>query len=281
MRILHLDSGKQMRGGQWQVLRLIQGLAESGVESTLLARARSPLFLAASERKWPVQPLGIFSLLTNLRSHDLIHAHDSRSHTLALLAPSRPLVVSRRVAFPIGSSWKYARAGRYLAVSEFVKRVLIAGGVSADKIAVVYDGVPILDPAHGDRILGLEKDSALLAPLGVEPVTDLQRQLPTAKLLVYITHCEGLGSGALLAMSAGVPVIASNLGGLPEIIHHGENGLLVENTTASISTAIRLLTEDSAGARQIGSAARHTVIERFSIAQMVARTLDNYREVLS
>ena len=38
MRILHLDAGREMRGGQWQVLRLIEGLAAAGVESTLLAR---------------------------------------------------------------------------------------------------------------------------------------------------------------------------------------------------------------------------------------------------
>ena len=33
MRILHLDAGREMRGGQWQVLRLIEGLAAAGVES--------------------------------------------------------------------------------------------------------------------------------------------------------------------------------------------------------------------------------------------------------
>ena len=43
MRILHLDAGKEMRGGQWQVLRLIGGLASAGVESTLLARSGAPL----------------------------------------------------------------------------------------------------------------------------------------------------------------------------------------------------------------------------------------------
>jgi hypothetical protein len=270
-----------MRGGQWQVLRLIEGLAASGVESTLLARDGSPLFLAARERGCRVQPLGIVRLLANLRSHDLLHAHDSRSHTLAALVPGPPLIVARRVAFPIGSPWKYARAHRYLAVSEFVKRVLIAGGVPAEKIAVVYDGVPILEPAQGDEILGLEKDSALLDGLGVAPVTDLERQIPRAKMLVYITNCEGLGSGALLAMSAAVPVIASDVGGLRELIRHGETGLLIDNTRESIAAAIRQLTEDTAIARQIGAAARHTVIERYSIAHMVAGTLENYRAVLS
>jgi hypothetical protein len=47
MRVLHLDMGKTMRGGQWQALRLIQGLAAVGAESTLLARSSSPLFAAA------------------------------------------------------------------------------------------------------------------------------------------------------------------------------------------------------------------------------------------
>jgi len=49
MRILHLDAGKEMRGGQWQVLRLVEGLAGAGVESTLLARSGGPLFEAYRE----------------------------------------------------------------------------------------------------------------------------------------------------------------------------------------------------------------------------------------
>ena len=41
MRVLHLDTGREMRGGQWQALRLVEGLRAGGVESTLLARAGS------------------------------------------------------------------------------------------------------------------------------------------------------------------------------------------------------------------------------------------------
>ena len=47
-----------MRGGQWQVLRLIEGLAAAGVESTLLARQDAPLFAAARKQGWRVEPLG-------------------------------------------------------------------------------------------------------------------------------------------------------------------------------------------------------------------------------
>ena len=52
MRILHLDAYKEMRGGQWQVLRLIEGLEKAGVESTLLARESGPLYRAARGRGW-------------------------------------------------------------------------------------------------------------------------------------------------------------------------------------------------------------------------------------
>jgi hypothetical protein len=160
MRILHLDAGKEMRGGQWQVLRLIEGLAAAGVESTLLARRDAPLYTAARIQGWRVEPLGITGALACLRGHTLIHAHDARSHSLGLLLPARPLVVSRRVAFPVGSGWKYARPRRYLAVSRFVKQVLMEGGVPEEKIAVVHDGVPVLEISHGKQVLGLEKDSS-------------------------------------------------------------------------------------------------------------------------
>jgi len=280
MRILHLDAGREMRGGQWQVLRLVEGLAAAGVESTLLARPEAPLFTAARKQGWRVEPLGVTRALGCLRSHTLIHAHDARSHTLGAFLRGRPLVVSRRVSFPVGSRWKYGRARRYLAVSEFVKQVLMEGGVPEAKISVVYDGVPVLEVSHGKLVLGLEKDSALLAHMGLRMVSHLEEELPDAAILVYVTNSEGLGSGALLAMSAAVPVIASRIGGLGEVIRHGENGLLVENDEAAISGAIRTLLDHPELARQIGAAARRTVIERFTVDRMVAGTLEAYRRVL-
>ena len=158
MRILHLDAGKELRGGQWQVLRLIEGLSAKGVESTLLARPDFPLFQTARKLGWRVEPLNLTRLLRSVRCHDLIHAHDAHSHTLGALIRRRPLLVARRVAFPIGtrhfsSRWKYGRAAHYLAVSEFVKSVLIEGGIREDRISVVHDGVPLLDQASGRAVL--------------------------------------------------------------------------------------------------------------------------------
>jgi len=293
MRILHLDAGNEMRGGQWQALRLMEGLAAAGVECTLLARRGGPLFEAARARGWHVEPWGLARAMLLDRRHDLIHAHDARSHMLGVMVKPRRLVVSRRVAFPVRSRWKYRHARQYLAVSEFVKSVLVAGGVPEEKIAVVYDGVPLLQPARGSIVVApanagdprkgapLAVEAASLAGIELKLSTDLERDLRHAAVLVYITHSEGLGSGALLAMSAGVPVVASNVGGLPEIIRHGENGLLVENTPQSIAAAVRRLLDHPAFARRLGEAARRTVMECFTADHMVRRTMEVYRQVLS
>ncbi len=129
-------------------------------------------------------------------------------------------------------------------------------------------------------IIALRKD-------GVAPELDLaisrhlESDLRDAAILVYLTASEGLGSGALLAMSAGVPVIASRVGGLPEVVHHRETGLLVENTAESVVAAIRELTEDRTLARRLGEAGRRAVSERFTVQHMVRRTMEVYIQALS
>ena len=292
MRILHLDAGREMRGGQWQVLRLMEGLAAAGVESTLLARPDFPLFATARKQGWRVEPLGLTRAVMLSRRHDLMHAHDAHSHTLGALIRGVPLVVARRVAFPIGtghisSRWKYSRARHYLAVSEFVKSVLMRGGVSQDRISVVYDGVPLLEQSKGDSVVAVSKgttlamEAARLAGVRARIAGDLEADLLTTGIFVYVSHSEGLGSGVLLAMSAGVAVVASKVGGLPEVIRHRENGLLVENHAQSIAAAIRELADDSDLARRLGRAARQQVLERFTVERMVSRTMEVYKRVVA
>jgi hypothetical protein len=292
MRILHLDAGREMRGGQWQALRLIEGLATAGVESTLLAREGFPLYAAARKLGLRAEPLGLMRALRHARKHDLIHAHDARTHTMSAIVRGAPLIVSRRVAFAIGSRWKYGRAARYIAVSEYVRGVLIAGGVPEDRIALVYDGVPVLEQGQGELImtpanehdpqkgLPLAAEGAALAGVPLTASTDLSRDLLHARLFIYVTHAEGLGSAALLAMSAGVPVIASKIGGLPEIVRHRETGLIVENNAGAIAEAIRELLADPEFAQRLGAAGRRAVRERFTVDHMVRRTMEVYRQVL-
>lgn len=280
LRILHVDTGLEMRGGQWQVDRLVRGLLQRGHDCLLLAPAGSPLH----GRGLPTAPLG-----RRWPKADLIHAHDSRGHSWALLRP-QPLVVSRRVAFPrrqnILGRAKYSRVRRFIAISEYVRSVLIREGVPAAKIGVVPDGVPLLPPSRlepGVVITPASADPRKGGALAAAwtPSDSLERDLARASVLVYLSEAEGLGSAALLAQAAGVPVVASRVGGLPEAIADGETGLLVNNEPEEIAAAVRSIMEDSERLIRFSQAARERAARLFSVDRMVDRTLEEYAQALA
>jgi glycosyltransferase involved in cell wall biosynthesis len=257
-----------MRGGQWQVLRLLRGLRVCGVESILLSDPDGPLGSRAAQEGFHVH-----TPLSRLPAADLVHTHDARAHTIAALRSRTPIIVARRVAFPVKtgwtSRWKYRRAERYIAVSRFVADRLATAGVDAARISIVHDGVPLLpQSSRSGGVLHLAKSAA-----------DLEEQLLHARAMVYLTDAEGLGSAALLAMSAGVPVIASRIGGLPEVIEDGVNGLLID-TADQAAEALARLESDADFAVQLAANARRTVEERFTVERMVDDTLAVYRRVL-
>jgi hypothetical protein len=291
MRILHIDSGTEMRGGQWQALRLIEGLRARGHESVLLARHGAPLFEQARKRGVDVHAVNLLSVRQSSRTAAITHAHDARSHTRAALAAPTRLVVSRRVAFAMQrnllSRLKYNHATHYIAVSDFVRKTLLAAGIAPSRISIVYDGVPMLPVSHGCEIIvpesqdqrkgmALAIDGVMLA--GVNPLVshDLEADLARAGIFVYITESEGLGSAVLLAMAAGVPVIASHVGGLVEIVEHERTGLLTENSAEAIATAVRRLRGDRALAQSVAAEARRRVEQRFSVDRMVMDTIAVY-----
>jgi len=285
-----------MRGGQWQALYLIRGMIAAGHRARLLAPAGSQLMQAAAAQGLDVQALSVGRLLGASREVDLIHAHDGRAHTLALVA-RKPLVVSRRVAFPVrrsvASRWKYGRAAHYLAVSQFVKHTLVDAGVEPEKITVVYDGVPLdgwpktgdrsrvlaidlEDPGKGKKII---EEAAALADIPVYFSDNLIRDLPKAAVFVYITDLEGLGSAVLLAMAAGAPVLTSNVGGLPEIVEDGVTGLLTTNEPKAIAKQIQRLLADRTLALRLAAHARSRVEQEFSLEHMVNHTLRVYERI--
>ena len=284
-----------MRGGQRQVLRLIDGLRAAGHECTLLARAGSPLSAEAQRRGLDVHAWTLRSIWKRSRAAGVTHAHDARSHTAAVMAGVPRLVVSRRVAFSVQpkpvSRWKYRHAAHYIAVSQTVKQTLVDAGIAPSRITVVYDGVPMQPPSRGTEILVLASsdpgkgtaqalDAVQLAGFEARASRDLERDLAHAGLFLYITQSEGLGSAVLLAMAAGVPVIASNVGGLPEIVEHESTGLLTANTPDAIAASVRRLMQDRALAQSLAARARALVQEKFSVEQMVAGTVAVYEALV-
>ncbi len=297
MKTLHLDSGREMRGGQHQVLYLLRGLRDRGHAVRLLARRGGPLLDQAIADAIDTRELSASTLLLNRGWADVVHAHDARAHAAAAWLAGNTLVVSRRVAFPVRrgifSRLKYAQASQYIAISATVAEMLRTAGIKSDRISVVYDGVPldapmthggkglVIAPATGDPMKGsdLARDAARAGGFELRFSTDLSRDLASAAVMLYVTRSEGLGSGALLAMARGVPVVASRTGGLVEVMEDGVSGLLVDNDAKSIAAAVRSLLVDRSFRAAIGVAARRRVERQFSIDGMVDQTIQVYQRV--
>ena len=182
LRVLMVDSERSWRGGQGQVRLLMSGLCERGVAVTLAAPADGELYrrsenLAIERLPLATGPAGVFTLRRALGSsrYDVVHSHAARAHGTVAAARlglrSRALhVVSRRVDFDVAKSpvsrWKYLRgADAYIAISEGVRRVLIAGGIPSARVRVVMSGIDL------GKFEGLKARSAVRAELGLDERT--------------------------------------------------------------------------------------------------------------
>jgi glycosyltransferase involved in cell wall biosynthesis len=160
MKILHLDTRPDWRGGQLQILLTLRGLRERGHDAQLMARRDSPLARRAAAEGFSVHlfPPRFLRLQAALclreildqQAFDILHAHDPHGLTAVWLTRAHRrsrLVVARRVAYPLSraplSLARYRAACRIIAVSQFVADSVIASGINSSRVAVVYDGVEI------------------------------------------------------------------------------------------------------------------------------------------
>jgi glycosyltransferase involved in cell wall biosynthesis len=210
VRVLHVDSGREYRGGQDQVRLLVRELAASpGVEQRVLTKRGSELArrvaaegVAVREIPWGIglDPrawwrLGVESMLW--RPH-VLHAHNNHAATLALWArrfhswagpgEAPRVVATRRVVFPLRAGSALRRADLVIAVSRAVTDVLVAAGVPPGEIALVYDGVDpdeirrAAAPALNVRAtLGLPAETPLVANVAaLEPSKDQETLIRAA-----------------------------------------------------------------------------------------------------
>ncbi len=160
LRVLHLDSGPTWRGGQRQVLLLAKGQRARGHEPVVVAPRHSPLLKRARDAGLAVTAVALraeYDVLSarRLRARisawrpHIVHAHDARTHAIALIAlvgvPRVQLVVSRRVAFiPKSARLKYGpRVSAFIAVSDAVRRAMVSAGIEPHRIHVVHSGIEL------------------------------------------------------------------------------------------------------------------------------------------
>lgn len=104
--------------------------------------------------------------------------------------------------------------------------------------------------------------------------------MKTFDLFAMSSITEGLGTSLLDAMACGKAVVATRAGGIPEVVVHGQTGLLVAPTShEEMAAAIVRLLRDDALRDRFGDAGRARVHARFSTERMVRETLDMYERV--
>jgi L-malate glycosyltransferase len=344
--IVHVASGREWRGGQRQVWLLARELGRRGIPQVVITTAGSELArrldndgIGFEPAPWTVglDPRVLPAIARRLACAAILHAHDAHALTLAGLSALRrgtPLVVTRRVTFPIRRQFFWRRACRIIAISRAVRDALVDNGIAPERVVIVRSALdPDVSQCSGLDVrltLGLpasarlvvhlgaltpEKDQATLIEAAARLVQDLpdlhwvilgegplrphlQRQvlqlglservhllgsiddphraLVQANVFVLSSVSEGLGSSILAAMALGVPVVATRVGGVPDVLGGGGGVLVPPRDPSELADAVRTILGDSAlRARVVTTARRES--EKFSVSAMADQVLSVYR----
>jgi glycogen synthase len=125
---------------------------------------------------------------------------------------------------------------------------------------------------------------------GRPPIRWINAMLPVEEVVQLYSHAavfvcpsiyEPFGIINLEAMACGTPVVASRVGGIPEVVQDGETGWLVEpGDPAALAGALQAVLADPARARRMGEAGRRRVEAHFSWDRIAALTMDVYRQAI-
>src|SRR5260221_7747933 len=156
-------------------------------------------------------------------------------------------------------------------------RFLIVG----DRLAV-RDGVVVSEPSDRAELLALADSLGLVGRLVFTGFRlDIPELLAEIDLSVLPSLSEGLSNVLLESMAAGVPVVATRVGGTPEALEDGLSGLLVPPRDATaLAAAISRLLGDPALALRLGQGGRRRIARSFSIESMARETERVYCDLL-
>ena len=175
---------------------------------------------------------------------------------------------------------------RLLHISNFrpVKRVLDCIRILAEvrkhipaNLVMAGDG-PERSPAESlARELGIQSHVTFLGKQD-----HIERLLPTAHVLLLPSELEAFGLAALEAMACGVPPVATDRGGVPELVTNGVDGYLepVGDVAAQAARVVDLLSNDTLY-EQLSAAARQTALKRFCTDLIIPQYEHHYQQVLS
>jgi glycosyltransferase involved in cell wall biosynthesis len=182
-------------------------------------------------------------------------------------------VAAARLAPGVGDPPQLLAVGRLKAPKDFVTfaravRLLPPGSFRA---AIAGDGP--------DRA-AVEAELAGAAELLGER-SDVPELLAAADVFVLPSRSEGLPLSVIEAMAAGLPVVASRVGGVPELVAGGETGMLVPpGDPEALAAALRALLDDAERRRALGAAGRRRAEAHFDLPAFRAAHVELYERLL-
>ena len=146
------------------------------------------------------------------------------------------------------------------------------------RCTIIGDG-PLFNPLFQKiTSLGLQKNILLC---GAKPNEMVKKIMQQKQIYISTSVFEGLPLSVLEAMALELPVIASASGSIPNVIRDGESGFLIESNDAEqIAKAVRSLFEQSHMRVKLGKSARRTIVEKYSVKTLTAKTQELYQELL-
>ncbi|MGC8847152.1 MAG: glycosyltransferase, partial [Candidatus Hydrogenedens sp.] len=284
--------------------------------------------------------------ITRKNKIDIIHAHTSHAHSLALLSTffyaTPKIVVSRRVSFPpaknVFSQWKYNHIDLIIPVSYYVAKILKEHGVAENKIQVVRSSIDLshIDvPPYKKSELAIDETTKILLNAGalvphkdhitllhafvkvkeifndivlllagsgplqndiqteIEKLhlsqhvrllgyrSDVPRLIRTSDLYVSSSWSEGLGTSILEALASKKPVVATEAGGVSEMVINHKTGLLVPNKNPQLlAEAIIYMLSHPDESMAMAEKGRKHVEDNFTVQRMIDETISVYQKLI-
>ena len=244
---------------------LWQGRRERWTSREVYRRAEHIIAVSSAIRRRQIERDAVPPERVTVIPNAVIPAPDTPPSTLPDGWPERPLVGVVARLQPEKGVENFLKAAARVCASFPEARFLIVG-----------------DGPLREELLGLAEHLGVrerVSFLGYR--ADARPLIGLLDVLVVPSLTEGAPLIVLEAMAAGIPVVASAVGGIPDQIRHDKEGLLVPaGDTAALGDALLELLQDPARARSLGEAGRLRADSEFSHATMVRRIEDVYRAAL-
>lgn len=131
---------------------------------------------------------------------------------------------------------------------------------------------------HKVRSMGLENDTIFTGNISHSKISDYHRQIDIA---VYLSTVESFGVSVLESLSCEVPVVVSDVGGLPEVVEDGKTGLIIKGGNINDAClAIERLIKDTGLRKRMGAAGRMAVLKNYEWNDNVNQMISFYKAVL-